>query len=40
MSDDNLHGKQMLAFITPFAYEVDTMDDFKILKTLYDKDTK
>ena len=40
MTHNNLHGEKMLAFVTPFSYEVDTMDDFKILKVLYDKDTK
>ncbi len=40
MHNDNLHGDRMLAFVTPFAHDVDTLDDFKILKALYDKDTK
>ena len=34
--DNSLHGPKMVSFITPFAYEVDTMDDFKILKTIYE----
>ena len=35
MKSDNLHGDKMLAFITPFTYEVDTPDDFKILEAVY-----
>lgn len=34
--DTSLHGPRMVSFITPFAYEVDTIDDFKILKTIYE----
>ena len=31
MSNDNLHRDKMLAYVTPYAHEVDTLDDFKIL---------
>jgi CMP-N-acetylneuraminic acid synthetase len=33
---NNLHGDKMLAYITPFAHDVDTLDDFKILEAIYD----
>ena len=36
MRSDNLHGDKMLAFITPFTYEIDTLDDFKILQAVHD----
>ena len=36
MSNDNLHGDKMLAYVTPYAYEVDTLDDFKILEAIND----
>ncbi len=35
MYDDNLHGDRMLAYTTPFAHDVDTLDDFKILEAIY-----
>jgi len=35
MLDDNLHGDRMLAFITPYAHEVDTIEDFKILEAIH-----
>ena len=38
MNKESLHGNQMLAYITPFAYDVDTPEDFKILESLYDRD--
>ena len=37
MHDDSFHGDKILSFITEFAYEVDTMDDFKILEAVYGK---
>ena len=33
--NNNLHGNKMLSFVTPYTYDVDTMDDFKILEALY-----
>ena len=36
MHNDNLHGDRMLAYITPFAHDVDTLDDFKILEAIHD----
>ena len=36
MSNDNLHGDKMLAYVTPYAHEVDTLDDFKILEAIND----
>jgi CMP-N-acetylneuraminic acid synthetase len=35
MQDLALHGAKMLAFITPFVHEVDTIDDFKIIEAIY-----
>ena len=35
MNDDNLHGDKMLAYITPFTHDVDTLDDFKLLEVIY-----
>jgi len=35
MYDDNLHGDRMLAYITPFAHDVDTLDDFKVLEVIH-----
>ena len=35
MNDDNLHGNKMLAYITLFAHDVDTLDDFKTLEVMY-----
>lgn len=35
MYDDNLHGDKMLAYITPFTHDVDTLDDFKLLEMVY-----
>ena len=37
MDSDSFHGEKMLAFITDFAYEVDTPNDFKILEVVYGK---
>ena len=37
MNNDSFHGDNMLAFVTEFAYEVDTPDDFKILEVVYGK---
>ena len=36
MSNDNLHGDKMLAYVTPYVHEVDTLDDFKILEAIND----
>ena len=38
MDSNSLHGNKILAFITDFAYEVDTPDDFKILEAVYGED--
>ena len=35
MHDDNLHGDRMLAYITPFTHDVDTLDDFKMLEVIH-----
>ena len=35
MKSDNLHGDKMLAFITPFTHDIDTLDDFKILEAVH-----
>tara|TARA_B100000902_G_scaffold27748_1_gene33383 strand:+ start:703 stop:1380 length:678 start_codon:yes stop_codon:yes gene_type:complete len=35
MNDDNLHGDKMLAYITPFTHDVDTLNDFKLLEMIY-----
>ena len=35
MNDDNLHGDRMLSYVTLFAHDVDTLDDFKILEAIY-----
>ena len=35
MDDNNLHGAKMLAFVTPYAHEVDTIEDFKILEAIH-----
>lgn len=37
---NNLHGTKILSFITPFSYEVDTIDDFKIIQAIYDTNKK
>jgi N-acylneuraminate cytidylyltransferase len=37
MNNNSFHGNKMLAFITEFAYEIDTPTDFKILETIYGK---
>mgnify|MGYP003629780579 CR=1 FL=1 len=37
MENNSLHGNKMLSFITAYAQEVDTINDFKILEALYDK---
>jgi CMP-N,N'-diacetyllegionaminic acid synthase len=34
MRDMALHGNKILAFVTPFAHEVDTIDDFKIMEAI------
>ena len=36
MNNDDLHGDKMLAYITPFTHDVDTLDDFKILEAIHD----
>jgi len=38
MNSDNLHGDKMLAFITEFTHEVDTIHDLEIIEALYGKD--
>ena len=40
MNKDSLHGNKILSFVTDFVHEVDTMNDLKILRVLYDKDKK
>ena len=40
MNNQSLHGDKILAYITPYAHEIDTPEDFKILQALYDKDKK
>ena len=35
INSNSLHGDKILAFITPYTHEVDTIEDFKILKALY-----
>jgi len=40
MNTNSIHGNKILAFITPYAHEIDTLDDFKILKNMYDKNKK
>ena len=35
MDNDNLHGDKMLAFITQYTHEVDTIQDFKIIEAIY-----
>jgi len=35
MQDTALHGTKMLAFVTPFIHEVDTIDDFKTIEAIY-----
>lgn len=35
MNSNSFHGDKMIAFITDFAYEVDTPTDFKILEAIY-----
>ena len=35
MQERTLHGAKMLAFITPFFHEVDTIDDFKIIEAIH-----
>ena len=37
MDSDSFHGDKMLAFITDFAYEIDTPTDFKLLEVVYGK---
>ena len=37
MDSDSLHGNKILSFITEYAHEVDTLDDFKILEALHGK---
>lgn len=36
MNNNSLHGDKILAYTTPFTHEVDTIEDFKIIKALYD----
>jgi len=35
MNSDRLHGDKMLAFITEFTHEVDTIHDLKIIEAIY-----
>jgi CMP-N,N'-diacetyllegionaminic acid synthase len=35
MNSDRLHGDKMLAFITEFVHEIDTIDDLKIVEAIY-----
>ena len=37
MHTNSLHGDKTLAFVTPYTHEVDTVDDFKILESINDK---
>ena len=37
MNNESFHGTKILAFDTEFAYEVDTITDFKILEAVYGK---
>jgi len=39
MESDSLHGDKILAFITPYSHEVDTIEDFKILEAIYGKNS-
>ena len=36
MNSNSLHGGKVLAYITPYTHEVDTIEDFKIIETIYD----
>lgn len=38
MNSDNLHGDKMLAFVTEFTHEIDTIHDLEIIEALYGKD--
>ena len=38
MDSNSLHGNKILSFVTDHAYDIDTLDDFKILEILYGKD--
>ena len=40
MNNESFHGDNILAFITDFAYEVDTLTDFKILDIVYGEYSK
>ena len=35
MNNNSFHGDKMIAFITEFTHEVDTVTDFKILEAIY-----
>jgi len=35
MHNDTLHGTKMLAFVTPFMHDIDTIDDFKTIEAIY-----
>jgi N-acylneuraminate cytidylyltransferase len=35
MNYNSLHGDKVLAYTTPFTHEVDTLNDFNILETVY-----
>ena len=37
MRNNSLHGNKMLAFETSYVHEVDTLNDFKILEAINDK---
>ena len=38
MDSNSLHGNKILSFVTDHAYDIDTLDDFKILEILHGKD--
>ena len=40
MNKNSLYGDKCLAYITPYAHEVDTIEDFEILGALYDTNKK
>tara|TARA_R110000851_G_scaffold13015_9_gene44747 strand:+ start:1547 stop:2221 length:675 start_codon:yes stop_codon:yes gene_type:complete len=35
MNNESLHGDKILAYVTSYAHEIDTIDDFKILEALH-----
>ena len=40
MDSNSLHGNKILAYVTPYSHEVDTIEDFKILEAIYGTDKK